>query len=497
MFFADSATTQSAQDVFSKVLSSVGYELVIFFVTLVLALAFRGATSGKAKSLAKSLDEKSLKPRKTAAQPCDTSEATSLPQGQRSEAVCAGQEYPTTLSQKVECLVHLANKRHAAEAIALYEELTAGLSSIKLVSVMEAISKPADVFTLLVQCAGRMGRSDLMEVFLRDMTAASVERTLAFYESTMKLLASKKCYKEAMSVFQRLKGDGLEPSPATLSCVVSFAVEVGEPDQAIDYFQQLSACSTPSIRAYMTILRVHAKRANWSQSLALVRDMQAREAPIDSLVLNIALSTGASAGQLAEAKSLLQELSAIGVGDVISYNTIMKGFAQQKNGNAALQLLDEMAERGIKPNAITFNTAMDATIRSSQVADAWRVLARMCDAGLAPDKFTCTTLMKGLSNGASSKQLSVILDLLRNVTRDCDRNLCSNLFKSVIEAAVQVNDPDLTARAVAQMREQRVMLPPQEYNRLLNALLHCGDSKRSTLNANATPFASMQTGFPY
>merc|ERR1719253_936141 len=109
-------------------------------------------------------------------------------------------------------------------------------------------------------------------------------------------------------------------------------------------------------------------------------------------------------------------------------------------------LLTEMSQTRVKPNAITFNTAIDAAVRSGHVADAWGVLARMLDAGHSPDKFTCTTLMKGLQNGASSEQLTVILDLLTNVTSDCDSSICSFLFRSVIEAAAQVNDPVLTAR---------------------------------------------------
>merc|ERR1719198_1070501 len=130
-----------------------------------------------------------------------------------------------------------------------------------------------------------------------------------------------------------------------------------------------------------------------------------------------------------------------------------------------------MCKSSVKPNAITFNTAMDAAVRSSRISDAWSVLARMCEAGLAPDKFTCTTLMKGLQNGATSEQLTMILDLLRNVKAQCDSTLCGFLFRNVIEATAQVNDPVLTARAVAQMREQRVMLPAPEYQRLLQVLV--------------------------
>jgi len=325
----------------------------------------------------------------------------------------------------------------------------------------------------LVQCAGRVGWFGIIESLLDDMANAGIERSLGFYEGTMKMLASKKCYKEAMCVCSRLEADGLEPSPVTLSCLINFAVEIGDPDRAIGFFNRLASTSTPSIRAYMTILRVHSKRHDWIKSLALIRDMQHRQAPIDSLVLNVVLATGVAAVALDAAKELLAEFSEKKIADVISFNTLMKGFAQQKDAGRAIKLLDEMRQAGVKPNSITFNTAMDAAIRGSRVVDAWGVLARMRDDGISPDKFTCTTLMKGVQNGATADQLIAILDLLKNITKECNFD-CGILFRGVIEAAAQVNDAKLTARAVAQMREQQVTLAPHEYTRLLKVLMQGG-----------------------
>jgi len=187
-------------------------------------------------------------------------------------------------------------------------------------------------------------------------------------------------------------------------------------------------------------------------------------------LLNIVLSVGVAAGQFEAAEALLQQFSRVGMADVVSYNTIMNGFSQQKYGSQAMALLDEMGHFGVKPNAITFNTAMDAAIRSLRVLDAWQVLARMVEAGFPPDKITRSVLMKGLHCGATLEQLTVILDLMQNATQDCDSSVCAQMFRKVIEAIVHVNDRDLAARAMAQMIDQQVKLPPHEYQNLLQVL---------------------------
>jgi pentatricopeptide repeat protein len=251
----------------------------------------------------------------------------------------------------------------------------------------------------------------------------------------------------------------------------------------------------PSIRAYMTILRVHSHRQDWSSSLAVIRDMQSRQAPIDSLVLNIVLATGVAAGELQSTQDLLQEFSKNNGADVISFNTVMKGFAQRKDVENAMKLLEDMCQTGVRPNVITFNTVMDAAVRSSRVADAWCVLSQMRDAGLAPDKFTCTTLMKGIQmGGATAEQLMMILDLLKNVTANCDSTLCGVLFRNVIEATAQLKDPALSARAIQQMREQHVMLPSQDYQRLLQKLVRKEDTRKSSTACRQTAYATMRSG---
>lgn len=463
----------------TELLQSVGIELVIFAITAAVAIAFHGAPPRF--SSRQVVSEKVTKVPHARAKQVEQSESSGSecsvgPANGRaikpSSACAQASSQPRGVARKVHKIMELASRRQAAEAIAIYDELRRTSEHKEIKGAMQRGKQgPADVFNALVQCAGRAGRTELIDMFLGDMTQAGIDRSLGFYESTMKMLASKICYKEALSVCSRLEADGLEPSPVTLSCLINFAVEVGESDRAIKFFERLASTSTPSIRAYMTILRVYSRNQNWGKSVALIRDMQARKAPIDSLVLNVVLATGIGAGHLAATKALLEEFTHMKMADVVSYNTVMKGFAQKKEVDGAIQLLDEMCQAGLRPNAITFNTAMDAAVRSMRIADAWSVLARMRDAGLAPDKFTCTTLMKGIQSGATSQQLIVILDLLRNVTKECDASLCGSLFRSVIEAAALVNDPKLTARAVAQMREQRVMLPAHEYQRLLQVLM--------------------------
>merc|ERR1719221_2143846 len=106
--------------------------------------------------------------------------------------------------------------------------------------------------------------------------------------------------------------------------------------------------TTPSIRAYMTVLRVHAKRLDWAASLAVFREMRERGVKRDSLVLNFVLATGVSADQVEEAASLVEEVhqDSPSILDVVSYNTVVKSFAKSASKEYVPEVLALLAEVG-------------------------------------------------------------------------------------------------------------------------------------------------------
>jgi len=186
----------------SELLQSLGVEITLFAVTLCLAVLFRGAHFGKQIGSSKSPKSPKLRVHRAEERAGDRATCSSNPETTRQPTRCPtlGQAPNHVLSQKVEWMITCASRRQAADAIAILEEIKASGENIAFQEALKCGKHlPVDVFNMLVQCAGRIGRTELIVVFLQDMTSAGIERPLAFYEGTMKMLASKKCYKEAMS----------------------------------------------------------------------------------------------------------------------------------------------------------------------------------------------------------------------------------------------------------------------------------------------------------
>eukprot|EP00434_Breviolum_minutum_P028840 symbB.v1.2.025508.t2/scaffold2452.1/size150514/9 len=228
--------------------------------------------------------------------------------------------------------------------------------------------------------------------------------------------------------------------------------------------------STPGTGAYMTILGVHNKRQDWKSALAVIQDMKARGAALDSLALNVALSTGVAADKVDEVLDLLAEAEQMErcFPDVVSYNTLIKAFAQRANYTAACE------QRKVYPNPITFNTVMDAAVRAGRPNEAWARLEDMRKRGFKPDKFTCSILVKAFCKSGQTVNEAVVrrgnasvpwyfpagqesvdraLALL-DESNDClDMTLKATLYNNVLDVTTKA---DLNASILNIMQQMRV-----------------------------------------
>jgi len=374
----------------------------------------------------------------------------------------------------------------AQAALEMYRGLQASGVTLSE-AARRARHSPVEFYFSLVQSACRVGQPELVESIIDDMVKQGIWCTPAFYESTMKLLAGQKQYRLALATYGRLIADGVEPSTVTRSCVVNFAVEIGDLNRAIKLFEELAAVTTPSIRSYMTLLRVYAKRQDWPSSVAVIRDMQRRGVKLDSIALNIALSTGVFADQLDGVEDLVTEAHQYcpPLSDIVSYNTLIKGYAQRGEADRAINALGRMKRRGLWPNAITFNTTMDAAVRGQQSGKAWELLQEMRDAGMRPDKFTCSILVKGLTKSTSPGNFKDTLALLREVGPACDKALQTTLYHVVLEAASRAGEKEVLVQTFTQMQQTNVVPSARAYKMLGTAMGSDSNSGRKDLEVDA------------
>lgn len=372
------------------------------------------------------------------------------------------------LASKVERIIEAVREqqtiRAAHHALQIYEEMKLDVAR-DWQKIQQAIRQSkydgVVLFSTLMQCAIRIHRFQLVDGFLFEMRKVGVARSTSFYEVIMKQLAGQKQFAQALKVYERMDADACAPSPVTMSCVIGFAAEIGDDARAVSFFNKLKEICKPSIRAYMTILRVHLKQNDFPSSMEILQDMTQQGVKIDSLALNQTLATGIACGKTEAVAQLIEDVGSQPEGlpssavDIVSYNTLIKGYAQKGDVDGCSKALERLTQRGLKPNAITLNTSIDCAIRAGRFDEVWRLFERMISLSIEPDKFTCSIMVKGLSRSshhlgdAYVQQLQTILAMMEKLDSSFEATLRTSLYTSILETTVARSEeaiPELYAQ---------------------------------------------------
>jgi len=283
----------------------------------------------------------------------------------------------------------------------------------------------------------------------------------------MKLLAGKRLYAEALKVYDESQKDGVTLSAVAYSCLINFAVEVEEPDRARAFFDKLTEITTPSIRGYMSILRLYSQKGMWEEGIALLGHMQERNVPVDILVLNMALGACVRAEKLSAAEDLLESFKS--VRDVISFNNVIKAYANAGNYKKAVDMVAKIKESGLCPSMVTYNTAMDACVRAREYEAAWEVAENN---DLQADEYTVSTLAKTLPT--MRWKIPQLLSYLSNIETS-NTHSCMVVYTKIIEYLGK--DPDVESLKILtrQLWDRKMMLAFPSLTALMRCLRSHGE----------------------
>lgn len=71
-----------------------------------------------------------------------------------------------------------------------------------------------------------------------------------------------------------------------------------------------------------------------------------------------------------------------GVADIVTYNTILKGYSSARELDDAEKLFDRMEARNIVPDVVTYNLMVNTAVSAGKIEKAWDYVDRMKDADM-------------------------------------------------------------------------------------------------------------------
>lgn len=250
----------------------------------------------------------------------------------------------------------------------------------------------------LVQASIRVGNADVVCEVLGKARKHKVKLSLQFFQSVLKLLASKQLFKECLLV-NDIFGTELPAERTICSCLTLAASECGSAEAGIKAVERLRATGEVITgRDYQNILRSYAKAGNGASAQQLLELIIDSKIPFEAVITNIVLATWITANRTQQARALLrkaEQSEGVIPLDVVSYNTVLKGYAREHKLKDCFSLINCMKAQDIKSDEVTYSTLLDACVAANDFDHATSVIDHFINSGCVMNTVLYTTFMKG------------------------------------------------------------------------------------------------------
>lgn len=275
-----------------------------------------------------------------------------------------------------------------------------------------------ELYSSFVQSAVRVGQIDVVERMVRTMKHQGLNPSTKFWQTTMKMLSSRKHFSACLSLHTVFARQMLSDK-TVYSCLINAALEVGDPERAMAMLHRYGSVALDT-EDYILFFRTYVA----------LNDVDSAEATFTklgpsatTLMLNLLLLTCVNARQPERGLNCLQKAHAVErpeakIVDVVSYNTIIKGFAQAGLPQRCAECANDMVAKGIEPDDITFCTLLDACIVDDRASNAAAaivdLLARRSNSMDATSSPFIKSLIKGLVRADCVGKALELYDKMKN-----------------------------------------------------------------------------------
>jgi len=263
-----------------------------------------------------------------------------------------------------------------------------------------------EVFSALIQASIRVGHIDVVERVLQTMMRRFAGApSLDFWQLTVKMLSSRRHFATCVQVHTMFK-ERIPHDKIVYSCLVNAALEMGAPDSAMAMMPEYEKCDLQP-KDYVVVFRTYLAAKEMEAAKAVFRKLRHETTP---LMFNLMLLTCVNNKKVEDALELLDEAKKFQasdtdaqeggtrepVVDVVSYNTVMKGFAQLGMWRRCFECIGAMMDSGLQPDDVSFGTLLEACICDDALDTAGSIIDAMTSRGRPLDTVTCTVMIKGL-----------------------------------------------------------------------------------------------------
>jgi pentatricopeptide repeat protein len=172
----------------------------------------------------------------------------------------------------------------------------------------------------------------------------------------------------------------------------------------------------------------------------------------NEIVLGCMLDALVCNDKVEEAVTLLNTWRSTLTPNTVMYSTIIKGFANSRQAQRALDMWKEMREQKLSFNTVVYNSLIDSQARVGAMDEVSQIVESMEPNGCRPDSITYSTIVKGY---CIKGDLDKAFDVFRNMQSN-GLAVDSIVYNTIMDGATRHNRMDLVDQVLEDMQTHNI-----------------------------------------
>ncbi|KAJ7536765.1 hypothetical protein O6H91_12G081100 [Diphasiastrum complanatum] len=272
--------------------------------------------------------------------------------------------------------------------ISAYANQGQGEEALNLFQQMQKTGIPPNnvAFVVVLKACARIPALEQGKQLHSDIIKSGFESDVIVGSTLVDMYAKCGCIEDARLVFNNIR----QRDVVSWNAMIAGYAQHGLGKEALDLYEQMKQEGVqPTYVTYVVLLKACASITALKQGMQLHLDIIKSGFQFDLTVGNTLVDMYAKCGRIKDAHQVLNNMHER---DVVSWNAIIAGYAQQGLGKEVVTLLEQMQREDIKPNEVTYVSVLSACSHSGLVDKGRHFFNSMCkDHGLIPtmDHYAC------------------------------------------------------------------------------------------------------------
>lgn len=329
-----------------------------------------------------------------------------------------------------------------------------------------------ELFTSLVQSGIRVSKLDVVERTLRTMKRIKMKPSLEFWQLTLKMLSSRKHFALCLVAYSIFECQ-IPVDKVIYSCLINAGLESKQLKRIPDLLKKFSQASLKA-KDHILHFRCYVQLGACAhEALQLFRSLAPE---VTNLMLNLALHACVNQREEEAAYALLSEAKGMEerhlvkekIVDIVSYNTVLKGFSAAKRSDRCFDLLKDLMNHGLEPNEISLAALMEAG-QNRVASEIGEVLLRSVSMGSKLTPGLYKAFLRGL---VRANQISQALALYEAMKEQKVALTDIAVFSVLIKALVDQRDSRKAFELVEDLKAEGLPLDDLLLTHVLEACRH-------------------------